>query len=177
MSTSYATIRQWVLDAKAAGADFLIVKCDEWDHSDYPVSSSRAEFDRLVKGDRVMEVYDLSMDLEAQLAEHRAYHPPQPEKKIVIENAAVMTGNPASGIVGEVPGVMVTTLTMGESPSTKFISREDVIRFAVVHAKTCSLCAYGARTDGVSFGVHEIFTHPDCKAGKTHEKRLKLLGV
>lgn len=126
--------------------------------------------------DLVVEVYDLSMDLEAQLAEHRAYHPPQPEKKIVIENVATMTGNPASGVVGEVLGVMVSTL--GSTGLTnRFTSREDAVRFAVVHAKTCSLCAYGAKTDGVSSGVHEIFTHPDCKVGKAHEKRLRLLGV
>lgn len=155
-------IREWVLNAKAAGADFLIVKCDDWDHEDYPVSASRAEYDRLVKGsDRVMEVYDLSMDLEAQLAEHRAYHPPQPEK----------------GVVGEVLGVTVTTRKPGENPVTKFTSRDDAVRLAVIHAKTCSLCAYGAQTDEASWGIHEIFTHPDCEVGKAHEKRLKLLGV
>ena len=59
----------------------------------------------------------------------------------------------------------------------RIAEKEAAIRYAVVHAKGCHLCAYGAQTDGLTYGVHEIFTHPDCVVGLRHERRLKLLGV
>ena len=79
MSTSREDIRAWLRDGKARGKTHLVVVCDTWDHDDYPVECESKEAAKaLVRNpgsmQRVMEVYNLSMDLESQLAEHRAYN-------------------------------------------------------------------------------------------------------
>ncbi len=60
----------------------MIVVCDTFSWKDYPVFCSEAEFNEKhrehsdVNMQRVMEVYDLSMNREHQLAESRAFHYP-----------------------------------------------------------------------------------------------------
>lgn len=83
--TTRDEIRWWLTDAFRKGATYVIVVCDTFDHSDYPVRvGAVANFWDLHDShsgsmQRVVEVYDLSLDLEAQLAEFRAYHcPPRP---------------------------------------------------------------------------------------------------
>jgi len=59
----------------------MIVVCDTFSWEDYPVFVTRdqdvreveAEYDD-VNMQRIMEVYSLSMDIEKQLAEKRAFH-------------------------------------------------------------------------------------------------------
>lgn len=74
MTTTVKEIREWLLQAKKEGATHMIVVCDTFDHDDYPVNVSRDEDVRKVhqKYDgvnmqRVMEVYNLRMDIEGQL--------------------------------------------------------------------------------------------------------------
>lgn len=83
MSTSISEIRKWVTEAPK-GTSFVIIACDRFDHSDFPVyagtpEKASSEIKRLNSADMtsVEEVYDLSMDLESQLSEPHAYHPPK----------------------------------------------------------------------------------------------------
>ncbi len=90
--TTRQTIEEWLVEAVCKGADFVIVVCDTFDtfdtfaHECYDVPVTRekfwAEHDRLSTASmqRIMEVYDLSMGLVAQLDERRANHcPPRPD--------------------------------------------------------------------------------------------------
>jgi len=78
MSATKIEIHGWLLRAKQQGASHLIVMCDTFDYEDYPVYVMPGEDPRskVPTGDmqQVMEVYCLALDLEAQLAEHRAMH-------------------------------------------------------------------------------------------------------
>lgn len=81
MSTSRQEIRSWLVDAKALGMTHCIIVCDTYDHSDYPVyvkpGQDPHQIYRNYNGvdmQRVMEVYNLSMDLEKQLNEHRSFN-------------------------------------------------------------------------------------------------------
>ena len=81
MSASRDDIRGWLMQGKLQGATHMIVACDTFDWTDYPVyvqPNERAE-DRVRDFDeknmqRVMEVYDLSMPFHTQLQEYRAWH-------------------------------------------------------------------------------------------------------
>ena len=79
--TTKAEIKSWLEEGKAAGATHVIVVCDTFDWEDYPVFVSphedpRAVYDRYDDKNmqKVMEVYNTAMDLDAQLAEDRAWH-------------------------------------------------------------------------------------------------------
>jgi hypothetical protein len=81
MAARYEDISRWVYRAKEEGFTHLIVVCDTYDHDDYPVYVSkeedineRIEHFRKASMQRIMEVYKMSMDLETQLNERRAYH-------------------------------------------------------------------------------------------------------
>jgi len=90
MGTSQAEIRNWLKDAKKKDATHVVVVCDTFDWEDYhidvyPVGKKVYSYDyddvnmaikshNGVNMQKVMEVYNLSMDLEKQLNEHRAYH-------------------------------------------------------------------------------------------------------
>ena len=86
MATTQEDIRGWLNTAKRAGERWVIIVCDSYDHTDYPVGiEASADFwERYAKYDgcnmqRIMEVYDLNMDIDSQLKEHRANHaPPKP---------------------------------------------------------------------------------------------------
>ncbi len=62
-------------------ATHVIVVCDTFDHSDYPVFVSSSEDVREkerkyknIRLQRVMEIYNLSMSLDDQLNEYRAWN-------------------------------------------------------------------------------------------------------
>lgn len=81
MAASKEQIREWVERGIQRGATHVIIVYDSWDHEDYPayVGPSESVQERLSYYQnrdmcRVMEVYNLSMDIEAQLEEYRAWH-------------------------------------------------------------------------------------------------------
>ncbi len=84
MATSKALIQVWLEDARKQGAKFVIIATDTFDWEDYPVpvmdpKKVKSEIARLSdpnKMSMVMEIYDLSMPIAAQLDEHRARHLP-----------------------------------------------------------------------------------------------------
>lgn len=67
-------IRRWLKKGKEEGATHVIVICDTYDYSDFPVmvmpeQDAKKEADAQAKKNMqiVMEVYDLSLDWEEQL--------------------------------------------------------------------------------------------------------------
>lgn len=80
--TTQEQIRSWFLTGKREHATHMIVVCDTFDHEDYPVYVKQNEdvhevhkkYDRGTNMQRVMEVYALHLDMEAQLNEVRAFH-------------------------------------------------------------------------------------------------------
>ena len=81
--TTKETIRAWLKKAIHQDYKYAIIYCDAFDYSDYPVYIKDAEdyFScRPTNQDTLMEIYDLSLDIEMQLDERRAYHPPVKEK-------------------------------------------------------------------------------------------------
>lgn len=81
MAASKSDIRQWLHEAKTDGATHMLVVCDTFDHENYPVNVKAGEDVRERAKDfdgknmqRVMEVYALHLDIEAQLSENRAFH-------------------------------------------------------------------------------------------------------
>lgn len=85
MAASKNDISRWFDRGRSEGASHMIVAVDQFDWDDYPVyvgrpAAVRAEIARILSSDmqRVMEIYDLGMDKECQLAEHRSWHPPNP---------------------------------------------------------------------------------------------------
>lgn len=77
MAASRQGISGWFDDAMAAGAEYLIVVCDTYDHDDYPILATAKDFwERHDSHGEVMEVYDLALDKTQQMAERRAHHPP-----------------------------------------------------------------------------------------------------
>lgn len=64
-------------------ADFMLIVCDTFDYDDYPVFCTRGNFEEThakyneKNMQRVIEVYDLSLEHESQLNERRAFHPPE----------------------------------------------------------------------------------------------------
>ncbi|MEE8113630.1 MAG: hypothetical protein V3T23_04685 [Nitrososphaerales archaeon] len=80
--TTKQEISGWFNRGVSEGADFLIVVCDTYDHEDYPVYASVTDYQTSYDShrtnmQRVMEVYDLSMDKDTQLNERRAFNPPK----------------------------------------------------------------------------------------------------
>lgn len=75
-------IRRWLNEAKNKNAKYLIVVCDTFDYDDYPVYCMTDD-ECLEKyanpGDmqRVMEVYDLNIDIEKQLKQSRCFNLPK----------------------------------------------------------------------------------------------------
>lgn len=76
---SLEKFRKWLEDGIRDGAKYMMVYTDDFDYLDYPVyvKDSKEYFTyKSTSRDRLMEVYDLSLDIEEQLREKRAYHPP-----------------------------------------------------------------------------------------------------
>lgn len=80
MAASRREIEEWFDAGVALGATHMIVACDTFDWSDYPVfvfpDQDVREIEPRYKTNmqKVMEVYNLSMDKAAQMAEHRAFN-------------------------------------------------------------------------------------------------------
>jgi hypothetical protein len=81
MGTSEEEIRGWLERGQKEGATHVVVVVDTYDHEDYPVmvkpeESVRDVFDEhnMKNMQRVMEVYALHLDLDAQLNEFRSFH-------------------------------------------------------------------------------------------------------
>ena len=80
MNTTVNHIRTWLSQATKEHTHMIVV-CDTFDHEDYPEFVKKGE-DAKEKAkkiqnwpmQRIMEVYDLALDLEKQLAETRAFH-------------------------------------------------------------------------------------------------------
>ncbi len=87
MACTRQDIENWLNNAKTKNADFMIVVCDTFDHDDYPVYCSKEDFAAKyndhngVNMQKIMEVYDVSMDFKTQLNEHRAFNFPVGFKK------------------------------------------------------------------------------------------------
>lgn len=81
MAATRDEIGKWFDEAVARGATHMVVVCDDFDYEDYPVPVMPGEDPRQIAAEydgksmqRVMEVYCLSMNRNAQLGEHRAFH-------------------------------------------------------------------------------------------------------
>ena len=79
MAATLEDIKSWLVGAEKGGATHLIVVCDTFDHDDYPVFVSKEEdvFKKIAEFDEkdmqeIMEVYNMSQDIETQLQEKRA---------------------------------------------------------------------------------------------------------
>lgn len=79
MACTKQDIRDWFLRGVSDGKTHMIIVCDTYDHEDYPVYCSSIEDAHKQYDDHngvnmqtVMEVYNLSQDMESQLNEHRA---------------------------------------------------------------------------------------------------------
>lgn len=77
-------IKGWLELGIVKGVKYVMVFCDTFDYTYYPVYikdpkevSDRYNRAASGKGDRLMEVYDLSLDIDTQLQERRAMHLPQ----------------------------------------------------------------------------------------------------
>ncbi len=80
MAADREEIRGWIEQGKAQGATHMIVVCDDFSYEDYPVYVSPSEIAREQAAkysgqnmQRVMEVYFLNGDIEAQLAMFRSF--------------------------------------------------------------------------------------------------------
>lgn len=77
--TTRSEIAEWFDDGLKFGATHLIVVCDTFDYEDYPkyVMPGENPADitaKLGEMQRVMEVYNLSMDKTAQLNQDRVFN-------------------------------------------------------------------------------------------------------
>ena len=82
MSATLNDIKGWLRAGVSQNDTHVIVVHDTYDHENYPVYVSEHEdvFEKASKYlghnmQTIDEVYDLSMDIDAQLTEARAWHP------------------------------------------------------------------------------------------------------
>lgn len=81
MPTTREDIKGWLERGKTKGASHMLVVCDTYDWSDYPVFVMPGE-DAHEKGKqnngpnmtKLMEVYNLSKDWDEQLGQHRSFN-------------------------------------------------------------------------------------------------------
>ena len=81
MVTHRSDIARWLEEGLEKKATHVIVVCDTFDYEDYPVyilpgQNVKDEINRISRQQmtRIMEVYNLSMDLNAQMSQRRAYN-------------------------------------------------------------------------------------------------------
>ena len=81
MGTSRDEIRDWLVEGKKNGKTHCIIVCDEFSYEDYPVyvdltQNVKKIYDKYCYKNmqRVMEVYNLNLDIHEQLMEYRAFH-------------------------------------------------------------------------------------------------------
>jgi len=82
MPTTKITPTDWFDAGINNGYHYMIVICDNYDYSDYPVYCTTQDFGETYRlrgaapKQRVMEVYDLRLDKDMQMNERRAFHYP-----------------------------------------------------------------------------------------------------
>ena len=81
MSTSKDTLKTWFQRGVKQGATHMIVVCDTYDWVDFPVYVSPEEDVREVEAkyggvnmQKIMEVYNLNLNMDAQMAQHQAFN-------------------------------------------------------------------------------------------------------
>lgn len=81
MTATLQDIQHWLEQAKINKATHLIVAVDTYDHDNYPVyvtsdENVQDEMERITvqSMQSIDEVYNMSMSIEKQLKERRAYH-------------------------------------------------------------------------------------------------------
>lgn len=86
MPASRSDITGWLADGVERGSRWMVVKCDTFDYRGgahdnccYPVYCATVGDvkEALGNADRTMEIYDLTVSIDGQMAEFRAWHPPQ----------------------------------------------------------------------------------------------------
>jgi len=78
MAATKEDIQRWIEEAKEENATHMIVVCDTYDYDDYPVNvlpgddlkEKVAEYNGK-NMQKIMEVYDLSADIDEQLNSYR----------------------------------------------------------------------------------------------------------
>ncbi len=80
MGTTKEDIKEWIKRGQDQGATHMIVVCDTFDWEDYPVYVMPTEDARTKyhsyngqNMQKVMEVYNLSKDINYQLNQHRSF--------------------------------------------------------------------------------------------------------
>ena len=89
-------ISNWFDRGCAKGARYMCIYWDSFDHDDghYPMYFADAEsYYQRPWGDTLMEVYDLHMDKETQLNQHRANNGPGPRRRSARLAAKVASKN------------------------------------------------------------------------------------
>lgn len=81
MAATRDDIEGWLVRGKREGATHVIVVCDTFDWDDYPVyvQSGEQVQEKMEEYNgknmqKIMEVYNLSLDIETQLKERRAWN-------------------------------------------------------------------------------------------------------
>lgn len=79
MAATKDDLRRWFQEGVTRGERYMVVMVDHVDFEDFPeYTRDHSHALHLIahpgQSLRVMEVYDLAMDMEAQMAEHRAWH-------------------------------------------------------------------------------------------------------
>ncbi len=84
MAATRDEIMSWLSCARKKNKGFLIVVCDTFEYDDYPVycideKECLEKYNEYNGKDmqRIMEVYDLSIPIEIQIDENRAFHLPK----------------------------------------------------------------------------------------------------
>lgn len=79
--TTKDDIREWLNEGKRTKATHVIIVCDTFDYTDYPVyvnsgESVKEKYDEYngPNMQQIMEVYNLNLDIEEQLNEHRVFN-------------------------------------------------------------------------------------------------------
>jgi hypothetical protein len=80
MAATKQEIKNWVEQGKEEECTHVIIAVDTWDHTDYPIFIKKgANVQDKIKyyetsQDRIMEIYNMNMDLETQLNQNRCYN-------------------------------------------------------------------------------------------------------
>jgi hypothetical protein len=82
MAATQDDIKRWLESAKKEKAKYMIVMCDTFNWEDYPVNCKTAKectekYNNPGSMQKVMEVYDLSLNLEKQINEGRSFNLPK----------------------------------------------------------------------------------------------------
>jgi len=79
MAATRQDIERWIRVGQEKGATHVIIVCDTFDYEDYPVYVMPGEDARKIANKnngpnmtKLMEVYNLAMDVDAQLKQYRA---------------------------------------------------------------------------------------------------------